>query len=94
MITFDGFVAGERVRRDRMLIGDGTPDGVSHWRLIRALLSKVFRASGITQQMPDKCPDTPVTTASEEHQETGQLLVFLAEPADADCGKEFFYRRN
>ncbi len=93
MITFDGLVAGERLLRDRMWIDDGTPDG-AHWRLIRDLLSEVFRASGIDLEMPDKCPDMPVTISSEEHRETGQLLVFLAEPADADCGQEFSYRRG
>jgi hypothetical protein len=61
---------------------------------IRQLLSEVFHASGIVLEMPDKRPDTPVLISSAAHQDTGQLLAFLAEPGDADCEPESSYRRR
>lgn len=93
MITLDGFVAGERLLRDRMLIDDGTPDG-SHWSLIRDLLSEVFRASGTVLEMPDKCPDMPESTSSAAQKVTAQLLVFVAEPVAVDCGQEFSFHHD
>lgn len=94
MITFDGLVAGEKfLRQHNQEFDDGTPDG-THWLFIRQLLSEVFRASGTALEMPDKRPDTPLMISSAAHQETGRLLVFLAEPGDADCEQGFFCRHD
>ena len=66
-ITFQGLVAGEKFLRERNEdFDDGTPDG-THWRLIRGLLSEVFRASGIALKMPGKCPNVPASNSSAEH---------------------------
>lgn len=94
MITFDGLVAGENFLRNRIEeLDDGTPYG-THWRLIRDLLSEVARVSGITLEMPDRCPDTLGTNASTECQETGRLLVFLDGTVGEDCGQEFVFHQQ
>ena len=85
MITFDGLLAGEKFLRERNEdFNNGTPDG-THWRLIRGLLSEVFRASGITLEMPDRRPDMPEMSSSVTHQEHQRLFVFLAESDGVDC---------
>jgi hypothetical protein len=93
MITFDSLVAGERLLRDRIVIDDGTSDG-ARWRLIRDLLSEVFRASGIVLEMPDRCPYMPASIASTEHQEPGRLLLFVAESSDGDCEHGFVFHHD
>jgi len=91
MITFDGLVAGERFLRSQIEeFDDGTPDGF-HETFIRELLTEVFRASGITLEIPDKHPDTPESNSSEVNPDTGRLLVFVPESADVDYDSEVFF---
>lgn len=90
MITFDGLVAGETFLRSRIEeFDDGTPDGF-HWHFIRELLMEVFRASYITLEMPDRCPDKPVSNFSEVNQDKGRLLVFVPGSADVDYDSGVF----
>lgn len=87
-------VAGARVSRAHCEeFDDGTPDG-THRRLIRELLTEVFRASGIALEMLDRCPDTPASIASASYLGMGLLLVCVRETDDAGYGSEFFFHRG
>lgn len=93
-IIFDGLLAGERFLRIHGLeLDEGTPDE-EHWFIIQGLLTEVLRASGIALEMPDTLPNVPPSIASSGHQDTGLLLVCVAETGGVDCGSEFLVHRR
>lgn len=51
-----------------------------HAPFIRDLLTEIFRASGITLEMPEELPSAPEMIALAGHQDKGRLLAFLVGP--------------
>lgn len=77
-ITYGGLLAGVRFLQVHCEgFDDGTGDDF-HVPFIRDLLTEIFRASGITLEMPDGLPNAQLTIALTDHQGKGRLLVFLA----------------
>lgn len=90
-ITYDGLIAGVRFLSVHCEgFCDGTGDDFQTW-FIRDLLSEVFRASGITPEMPDQPPGVHKLSALAGCQDKLRLLAFLVGPdgehltVEVDC---------
>ena len=90
-ITHEGLVAGVRFLQERY---DGFDDGTGdhfHTPFIHELLMEVFRASGITLDMPAEQRYELEPNVSPDHQETVRIVAFRAGPDDEHLPRELYF---